>query len=42
VTNPGSNTALASTQLTLATDDKWTVLLTTSVEGDLVLTATKQ
>ncbi|HEY4101715.1 MAG TPA: hypothetical protein VGM20_12655 [Gemmatimonadales bacterium] len=42
VANPGSNTALASTELTLATDDKWTVLLTKSVEGDLVLTATKQ
>ncbi|HEY3933789.1 MAG TPA: hypothetical protein VGL65_04160 [Gemmatimonadales bacterium] len=39
---PGGTTALASTQLTLATDDKWTVMLTRSIEGDLVLQAVKQ
>jgi hypothetical protein len=42
VTNPGATTALASAQLTLATDDRWTVALTTSIEGGLVLRATKQ
>ncbi len=42
ITNPGAPTALATTTLTLATDDRWTVMLTTSIEGGLVLQATKQ
>jgi hypothetical protein len=42
ITNPGSETSLATTQLTLATDDRWIVMLTTSIEGDLVLQAAKQ
>ena len=41
VTNPGSTTALATTVVTLAARDVWTVVLATSVEGGLVLTATK-
>lgn len=42
ITNPGSETSLATTQLTLATDDRWIVMLTTSIEGQLVLQAAKQ
>ena len=42
ITNPGSETSLATTQLTLATDDRWIVMLTTSIEGELVLQAAKQ
>lgn len=42
ITSPGSETSLATTQLTLATDDRWIVMLTTSIEGDLVLQAAKQ
>ena len=42
VTNPGSDVSLATTQLTLATDDRWVVILSTSVEGELVLRATRQ
>ncbi len=41
VTNPGSTTALVSTTLTLATNDQWTVVLTTTA-GTLALAATKQ
>jgi hypothetical protein len=42
ITNPGSNTPLASTVVTLATGDNWLLVLTTSIEGGLVLQATKQ
>lgn len=42
ISNPGSETSLAHTQLTLATDDKWIVMLGYSIEGGLVLQATKQ
>lgn len=42
ITNPGSETPLATTQLTLATNDRWIVILTTSIEGDLVLQVSKQ
>lgn len=42
ITNPGSEASLATTQLTLATDDRWIVMLTTSIEGGLVLQSSKQ
>lgn len=42
ITSPGATTALATTTLMLATDDRWTVMLTTSIEGGLVLQAAKQ
>jgi hypothetical protein len=42
ITNPGSSTALTSTNFVLAADDRWIVMLTTSIEGGLVLQATKQ
>jgi hypothetical protein len=42
ITNPGSEASLATAQLTLATDDRWIVMLTTSIEGGLVLQATKE
>jgi hypothetical protein len=42
ITNPGAIPALATTTLTLATDDRWTVMLAISIEGGLVLQAVKQ
>jgi hypothetical protein len=42
ITNPGDTTPLASTTLMLAVDDRWTVILTRSIEGGLVLQAVRQ
>jgi hypothetical protein len=42
ITLPGSETPLAHTQLTLATDDRWIVMLGFSIEGELTLEAVKQ
>jgi hypothetical protein len=42
ITNPGGTAALATTTFPLAVNDRWTVMLTTSIEGELILQATKQ
>jgi hypothetical protein len=42
LTSPGGTMSLAHTSLSVVTGDHWMVLLTTSIEGDLVLTATKE
>ncbi len=42
ITAPGGTAPLVQTTFTLAVGDRWTVVLTNSIEGELGLEATKQ